>query len=466
MRYAIALVVLGFPVVLWGCGSEPGGSSEGKPVERPNLVLITLDTTRADRLGCYGYQHETSPSLDRLAQESVLYTRAYATSSWTLPSHGSIFTGKLPTSHGAQYDPEGPLSIIQGIEGHPAWGNFRARTLSEDELTLAEVLSDAGYATAGVVGGPWMKRVFGLDRGFEFYDDSQISELNGRPAADVVRSTVEWLEKEREEPFFLFLNFFDPHEPYQAPQEFRDRILAHRRVPRHKMTGVLYDAEILYMDHHIGVLIEKLRELDFYERSWIIVTADHGELLGDNGLFGHGTSLSEAEIRVPLMVKKPGEAPSGSAGVRDTPVLLTDILPTILQRLGVPAPPEIQGASFDAVDHPIVAEVYPLPIAQKDKPHWRQRGDWRVLIEGDYKFAWNSLGRHLLVDLANDPGEEVNLVSTHPELAERMATKLNAYFENLPTAGRSRPLGEIDEETRRALEGLGYVEGREGSGGQ
>jgi arylsulfatase A-like enzyme len=464
MRYAIALVVLGLPIVLWGCGSEPGGNTDGKPVERPNLVLITLDTTRADRLGCYGYQHETSPNLDRLAQESMLYTRAYATSSWTLPSHGSIFTGKLPTSHGAQYDPEGPLSIIQGIEGHPAWESFRARTIAEDEVTLAEILLDAGYATAGVVGGPWMKKAFGLDRGFEFYDDSQISELNGRPAADVVRSAVEWLEREGDEPFFLFLNLFDPHEPYQAPREFQERIRAHRRVSRRNMRDALYDAEILYMDHHIGVLIEELRELDLYERSWIIVTADHGELLGDNGLFGHGTSLSEAEIRVPLMVKGPGGVSRRSTGVRDTPVLLTDILPTILQHLRVAAPPEVQGASFDVVDHPIVAEVYPLPITQKGQRHWRQKGDWRVLIEGHYKFAWNSLGRHLLVDLAKDPGEEVNLVSSHRDLAERMATQLNAYFEDLPAAGRPGPLGEIDEETRRALEGLGYVEGQEDGG--
>ena len=151
-----------------GCEALFGG--------RPNVVLITLDTTRADHLGCYGYERATSPNLDRLAEASIVYTHMIATSSWTLPAHATLFTGKFTSSHGARYDPEGPLVLSDAIEG--PWSIYRARGLGEEGRTLAQVLQEAGYATGAVVGGPWMKRVFGLDRGFDFYEIKESVKKN------------------------------------------------------------------------------------------------------------------------------------------------------------------------------------------------------------------------------------------------------------------------------------------------
>ncbi|MFC1657678.1 sulfatase-like hydrolase/transferase, partial [Candidatus Moduliflexota bacterium] len=173
-------------------GALPGaGCSRRISRERPNIILITLDTTRRDRLGCYGCTSPTSPVLDKLAGESLLYTRAIAPSNWTLPSHASLFTGKFTASHGARFDPEGPLSLGGHLEGpEEFWGAFRARGLGEDEETLAAILAAAGYATGGVAAGPWLKRAFGLDRGFSFWDDGQISTENGRTADQVTPAAL------------------------------------------------------------------------------------------------------------------------------------------------------------------------------------------------------------------------------------------------------------------------------------
>ena len=137
--------------------------------ERPNILLITLDTTRADRLSCYGYERDTSLWLDTLAKESVMYTKAIAPSSWTLPSHASLFTGKFTSSHGARYDPNGPLMLTDAIKGPSTWNQYRARSISTNERTLAEILKGVGYTTGAVVGSPWLKRIFGISKGFDYH---------------------------------------------------------------------------------------------------------------------------------------------------------------------------------------------------------------------------------------------------------------------------------------------------------
>jgi arylsulfatase len=186
---------------------------------RPNILLITLDTTRADRLGTYGYGKATSPNLDALAAKSVVYTSAVSTTCWTLPAHATLMTGKLTSSHGARLDPEGPISLAQAIQGPTE--RYRARGLSPRERTLALVLGEEGYATAAVVASPWLKRIMGLDLGFASYDDDEIDQLGGRRATSVTASALRWLRSRPEhEPFFLFLNYFDPHGPYDPPERF------------------------------------------------------------------------------------------------------------------------------------------------------------------------------------------------------------------------------------------------------
>lgn len=429
------------------------GCSRGG-VAKPNIVLITLDTTRVDHLGCYGYDRATSPNIDRLAEESVKYRRAIATSSWTLPSHASLFTGKVTTSHGARYDPEGPLRLKDAIDGPESWNFYRARGLSEGEETLAGILRDSGYETGAVVAGPWMKQVFGLAAGFDHYDDGEISTVNGRRAASVTDSAWRWIEQVRDRPFFLFLNYYDPHGPLTPPPELANRYLSPdtrlekgKRLSRDQYLA-LYDAEILYMDQHLGRLLRKLEEEALYEETWIIVTADHGELFGEHGKMGHGHHLFQEEVHIPMLIKYPrGEEPPG---ISDELISLTDILPLVCRRLGLPLPQGIQGTAPGGEGHPVIAETYPLPS-------FTSEGSWRALFSGNFKLLWTSAGPARLYDLALDPGEQQDLAATEPDRTSAMLSQLDEYLASLPRPAAAGPDREIDVETSQALESLGYV---------
>ena len=403
----------------------------GSPLEKPHVVLITLDTTRRDRLGFYGYARNTSPRLDELAARSVVYERAVAASSWTLPSHASIFTGKFPSSHGADYDPEGPLRLTQAIVGPSDWDEYRASGLPSSEETLALRLREEGYETAAVVGGPWMKRVFGLDRGFESYDDEGIGDVNGRLASEVTASALKLLEDRSDRPLFLFLNYFDPHGPYEAAAPFGGTF-----GPE---PGDRYDEEILYMDHHVGRLLDGLRAKGLFDDSLILVTSDHGELLGEHGKMGHGATLFEEEIRIPFVVKYPRDerAPVRSAA----PVHHVDVISLILERVGLPAVRQ---------EHPQLAEVRPLEFVSTE-------GAWRALYFGGQKLLWNSLGRHALYDLERDPHEEHDLAAADPERLQEAVALLEKVVASLPAPGDPGPPVSLDEETLKALRGLGYV---------
>jgi len=444
-----------------GCSRRPEG---------PNILLITLDTTRRDHLGFYGYDRPTSPNLDRLAAESVVYTNAYATSSWTMPTHASMFTGKFPSAHGATYDPDGPLHLDSAIGG--PFGHYRARPIAENETTLAMLLTEHGYATGGVAGGPWMKRVFRLDKGFEFYDDENVTELNGRPAEDVTRVAIDFVDRHADAPFFLFLNYYDPHSPWAdeaARRPYHDVApvippgLDPSKLTNAQSATLLYDSEIRYMDEHIGRLLDHLRQTGRYEDTWIFVLADHGELiddpvLGEPGLWGHTNSLTQAEIHIPFLVKEPG----GRPGTADAFVQQVDILPTIVARLGLTLPPNVQGVPLGrSGGHPIVAELDKLPMMDKEggpkARDWRHKGDWRVLVEGANKFGWSSNGTNFLVDLAQDPLERVNRIEDDRALAAELDRRLATYIAHLPKPGELGEVKPIDDETLRAIQGLGYA---------
>ena len=443
-------------LITGGLTSIPFSIGCSKPPQREklNIILVTLDTTRADRLSCYGYKRATSPRLDKLANESVVYTRAIAPSSWTLPSHASLFTGKFPSSHGARYDLNGPLMLTNAIKGPTFWNKtFRARGIDTNEKTLAEILKDVGYTTGAVVGGPWLKRVFGLDKGFDYYDDDQITILNGRLASQVTSHALRWLKKISQKKFFLFLNYFDPHYPYKPPREFACTFLPKGSLssPRkisHKETNALYDAEIFYMDFFIGQLLDNLKQFGLYHKTLIIVTADHGELLGEHGETLHGRYLYQEELHIPLIIKYPGTEYKPKE--EDVRLQLTDIFTMILNRLGIAPPPDIQGSIPPNIKHPIFAEVYPLPALS---PH----GDWRAIYKGKFKFLWNSKGNNLLFNLDDDPSESVNLLDQYPDLVKTMGSAINEFMATLPKPGPAGPIQEIDEETTEALKSLGYV---------
>lgn len=449
-----------FRRTLYGAGALPllmaGACTRGSG--RPNFLVITLDTTRADRLSCYGYERPTTPNLDRLAAESIFYREAYSTSSWTLPAHASLLTGKFVSGHGARYHPEGEFVLSAALEEGQGLDVYRANTIAPEETTLARVLADAGYATGAVVAGPWLKRVFRLDRGFDFYDDTGIAGVGGRPAPSVTDSALRWLREVEDKPFFLFLNYFDAHAPYAIHEEFVRRYVPPSipldnegtLSPAQSMLvrNAMYDSEIHFMDESIGRLLAGIRELGFYDATAIIVAADHGELLGEHGMTGHGKNLYQEVTRVPFLVKPVyGEGAPSESSRR---VQILDIFPMVIERAGLSVPENIQGVAHDTAARPVLAEVYPLASASS-------RGSSQCLWDGPHKFVLNGNGAHELYDLESDPREQKNFLNALPERARELETRLTNYLNSLPKPAPSAAPQRVDPETSEALRNLGYA---------
>lgn len=436
-----------------GCGSSevPDRAGERSTPDRPSILLVTLDTTRADHVGVYGYDRPTTPNLDRLAADGIVFDQALSSSSWTLPAHGSLFTGMVPTSHGARNDPQGELYLADAIEAPDSWRVYRASRLRDDVPTLADLLARDGYATGAVVGGPWMKQIFGLGRGFEHYDDSAIDTLNGRDASSVSDAALAWVEA-RQGPFLLFLNYYDPHTPYKVRKRYLELFVpegtpATGAAETPEQVRALYDSELRYTDDQLGRVLDGLRTRGLYDDLWIVVTADHGELQGEHGLSGHGSTLYDEELHIPLIVKQPGNARAGERVAR--PIQLTDVMPMLLRGLGRPVPESVQGDPDGS--SPVFAEVYPLPQLS-------DAGDYRMLREGAWTFLWNSRGEHRLFHRERDPLEERDLRAEEPEQATAMADRLERFVQGLPRPGRSGETELVDPETREALKNLGYLE--------
>ncbi|HJQ84480.1 MAG TPA: sulfatase [Candidatus Binatia bacterium] len=312
------MVILAILLVFAACGRDP----------RPDVVLVVLDTVRADHLSLYGYPRPTMPKLEAFAADAVVYRNAIAPDTWTPPSHASLFTGLAPSDHGVRYARDRPGGGVYALAGSVP--------------TLAERLSQAGYRTAGFAGNDaYLDPLFGLDRGFARYRHVGLER-----AGKLVPVVSAWLRRRRGRSVFLFLNVMDAHEPYDPPPPY-DRLFPgrlDRPVGRHIGTRVpdadeaahyvsQYDGELRYVDDGLAEIFAALRATDRYENALIVVTADHGELLGDGGRWGHGGEPVRALVHVPLIVKYPGGA---RRGVEEQPVSLVDVAPTILAVLGLP----------------------------------------------------------------------------------------------------------------------------------
>ncbi len=319
------------------------------------------------------------------------------------------------------------------------------------------MLGGHGYRTGAVVAGPWLLRQFGLARGFASYDDAGIHEPGGRRAAQVTESALRWLDG-TSEPFFLFLNYFDPHAPYAPPAPWLASFLPPGVAPNlrsSQQAPALYDAEILYMDSELGRLFRVLRERGLWERTLIVVTSDHGELLGERGDWGHERFLWEPLVRVPLIVKPAG--PRQAARRETDPVSLVDVMPLILRSVGLAVPEAVQGEAPPARRRPVLAEVNPMS-AEADTGRWRAR--W----EGSLKLIENSFGERWLFDVERDPAELDDLAAGDPERARGAALALERDFSGLRAAS-SEAAVEIDDETLEALRRLGYLQEPETSAG-
>ena len=488
------------------------------PAGKPNIILITLDTVRADHVSSYGYTRETTPNLDSFSQEGVLYKHAYATASWTLPSHASLFTGMYPNKHGAHYNSN---VVFQYFDKTQRGEKFALEQLfknafaffKEENHTLAEILSERGYRTAGVIGGIMCSALWGTGQGFAYYNEKISNIVHDikifliyqtvrlvlplddflcqygyhvkRLASRVNEAAFQWLEKNYDQPFFLFLNYFDAHDPYLPPPPYdkyfgeidksilrkynpeggpsyitSERTLSQLVIDGHKRLSPeeknlfisLYDGEIRYLDDCLNALFEKLKALKIYDNSLIIVTSDHGEAFGEHNKMYHSITLYEEVLRVPLIVKYPY---SSRRGVVEKKVSLVDIFPTVLTLLGYPLPAGIDGEPIDDSDHPIIAEVYTdLNVAMSTSRRYLR--DLKAVYQGKDKYIWASNGLNELYDLEKDPGEEGNLIEKFPERAEVMQKTLSQCLVTVEPPVKNEAI-KINKSTEEKLRALGYV---------
>ncbi|MDP6761380.1 MAG: sulfatase [Planctomycetota bacterium] len=491
---------------LAGTTSKPSAVAPG-PVRRlrgrPHLLMVTVDTLRADHLSCYGYHRETSPNIDALAAEGVLVERAFATMGTTLPAHLSIMTGLYPHQHGY-------VANIGAIKSP-----FRS---SAGRRTLAEVLKAAGYATAAFVSGPTVSSKTGIDVGFDTFDEhvprgDRMRGLSARsrPAGQTSARALSWLaEREGDQPLFLWVHFWDPHEPNQPPEEFARRfsddegleeLIARRDIDPAKLAERfdplelarvfapqlhgkirageevdfppvddaavrnlinLYDADVAYMDSHFGALVDAFRERGLYERTIVAFTADHGQSLGEHDWLEHGRIFDEV-VRVPLVLRFP-------AGVLEKPwrvqrvVSHVDLVPTILARLTHPAVASLveqsSGSDWLAPDF-----NRPWAFSQRSSRH----RDWEVgpselnglkfgLTLHGWKYYHRPQAADELYDLSTDPGELVNVADRFPQRVEKLEQVVRGLLAQRPYSPESGDVPEdVQAEFRDILRDFGYA---------
>jgi arylsulfatase A-like enzyme/tetratricopeptide (TPR) repeat protein len=394
-----------------------------------NVLLITLDTTRADHLGCYGYKSAKTPNLDRLAREGIRFARAYCPAPLTLPAHASIMTGLYPVTHGVRNN------------GHDLPSGIR---------TLAEILKGRGYATSAFVSSFSVDSRFGLDRGFDVYDDtfrsdSPFKTQNAeRRAEETFAIFSRWLENNGKNRFFGWIHYFDPHLPYDPPSPYKEEFDANP-----------YDGEIAYMDRYVGAVLDRLKELGVLEKTLIVIAGDHGEGLGDKVELGHGIFLYEEALRVPLILHNPAVFPRSQ--VVGSQVRLIDVAPTILEIIGLKNEAAgmtgeslvawLRGKSKNDLDS-LVETFYP-----------RENFGWSELIglvSGRWKYIQSP--RPELYDLKNDPGEKENRIASSGSRAGELKKRLEQEF--LGASAGSRSASErtgVSSEDQERLRSLGYV---------
>lgn len=379
-------------------------------LERPNVLLVTIDTLRADRLGAYGAQGVETPRLDALAAAGARFETAIAPAPLTLPSHASLLTGLDPPRHGVRHN--GVYRLDAGIE------------------TLAERFRAAGYATGAVTGAAVLARRYGLDQGFESYDDGTSAQrFLERSAADVTDRALDWLGGAAR-PFLLWTHYYDPHHDYRPPQPFAERFAASP-----------YDGEIAYVDAQLGRLLDGLEREESRRPTLILVTSDHGESLGEHGESTHSYTLYDAALRVPLILAGPG-VPRGR--VVESLVRGVDVAPTLLALTGLPVPADVDGepmtqhltGSVTPPERVAYAETLATRIEQGWSPLFALRSERYLLVRAP---------RPEIYDVRADPAQLENLAESDPK-------RVHAAMERLGRALEER-MGESEPETRLAPDG-------------
>lgn len=429
-RFLGMLLVMGF------CSPTLLGADPAKPA---NVILITLDTTRADRMGFLGSKLGLTPNLDALAREATIFSKAYTHVPLTTPSHATILTGTYP-----QFNHLRDLGTA----------------LAKDLPYLPDLLHSRGYTTAAFVGSqvldPKGAAAPGFGRGFDTYDAGFHSRRDGedrysseeRRATVVVSHALAWLKKQPHPPFFLWVHFFDAHDPYEPPEPFKS-----------KYAAAPYDGEIAYVDSALGKLFAALKAEGLYDSSLIVIVGDHGEALGEHGEESHGFFLYDETIHVPLVIREPM---ARGAGVQvDKPVGLVDVAPTVLRAIGAEEPSTMQGKS-----------LLPLMTAKKSDSGADTEFDKDVYSETDYPrsaFGWSWLrslrsGKYLYVDAPRrelydesaDPKALHNLADARPGVADTLQAKLDEFRQKTSRQGGAKP-AKVTPQMAEKLQALGYV---------
>jgi len=462
--------------------------------QRPNIIIVQIDATRHDHLSCYGYHRPTTPNIDRLAEEGVLYEQAISPASWTLPSHASLFTGLYPSQHGT------------GISH---------QQLAPHLTTIAKVLDRQGYQTVCLTSNVWVSSTFDLTRGFRQFPAMMgpwskiplitrpgsllhrifvrlVGVKGGRFSRWMNQAIHHWLSSGNDPnaPFFLFVLYCDPHAPYTFHKPFSydylgDRVAQARRVnqdPHRYMAGkaemapqdfeilaALYDGELSYVDQKIGQLADMLQRHGILDDTLLVITSDHGENIGHHGLMGHQYCVYDSLIHVPLIIRYPERFP---AGQRITAQVQThDLFRTVLDLLDLdPGVLSNPLPDYSLLPEAIAANPRPYTVAEDLNPNLRRirrvfpdfdasvyDRELRALRTDEYKFVWASDGRHELYNLRQDPQELDNRLEAEPEVAERLRGELDNWLASVNRSQMEAFEPELEEAVIERLRALGYL---------
>ena len=453
---------------------------------RPNIILIVIDAARADHFSCYGYRRKTTPYIDQIAGEGVLYKNAISPAGWTLPAHASIFTGTYPSKHGAHLE----------------------NTVLSDELpTLAEVLMRNGYKTCGFCTNYWITEATGLSRGFsEFYDFHyskletifkrvpDIIRLRGRDSwgYTITNEVMKWIKHNSNTPYFLFVHYGELHLPYHIPAPYNSMFLPqdipYKRAKKvnqnvklfyaglskmskidFKISKDLYDGALVYLDNIIGEFYKFLKNNHLLDNTILIITSDHGESLGDHNHLDHYYVLYDTLLKVPLILRFPKLLPKGL--LIDRQVQTLDIFPTILKILDIKNEDlnDIQGYPLP----PLGDTFHPFTIAERfkdikglkesfpnvDLSHLKKfEDDRKTAIRTErYKLIYSQNGDSELFDIINDPKEENNIINEHNEIVEDLLMKINTWKSSFKPAKIKGQEARFDDEIKKRLKALGYL---------
>jgi len=461
----------------------PIGCSKRSRSKRPNIVFILIDTLRADRMGLYGYDRNTSPALDAIAAEGVTFDRTISQAPWTQPSMASLFCSRYPTVHKVLSH-----KLAQAMQ----WGRTpKMSVFDESFTTLAEVLHGNGYETAAFIANVMMSGCYGFAQGFGQYIDMPLrkKKYNVVPGDVINKEALSWLHRRNSrKPFFVYLHYMDVHGPYYARPQFHEPLFAQvekmpakrklsdkqKKALRYLTTkqaapiitrynkladylefwAAFYDAGVREADQHIADLITDLKDMDLWDDCYMIITADHGEELQEHGFWGHGYTVHHTELHVPLIMRWPGVLPTGKR-IKETARLI-DIMPTLLDELHIPAQSGMQGRSFKEIiaGAPPAQHVLALSEALRAAPQKKSLylNDWKLITTPGRK-------THELYNVGRDPLEQNNLYAQHSTEVRKLTKLLDKQIMlNQKLASEVKAKEKlITPEEYEQLKSLGYV---------